>query len=421
MTEHSGHREPNDVADALSAYWDSRADNDAAADAGAADGLVTVVDRLHASDTTPALLPEQRQAIWQEIMATQAMGPGPQSQATHRPLGFHGSAPELPRPHPTGIPRWSRLRARPGWVVGQLAAAALLLLTLVGSFLAFGLGRPERQDKAAVFIPAISGTPGTALPSGVNADVILLRATLERMPSLGGTHQLALYRNRLAPGAEEPVGSQADTGVGNELCTIESGQVTVEADAPVLLTRAVANPVAAPSLVEPGTALVLDVGDQLLAPSGVTFRRRNEGLTTATILCFSIGTYGDSARIWAKPPGVTYVHGLPFKLLSTFPPVPAEATVHRLTLAPGAELAIRDLPGLELVYVEAGTLDLVYAKAETPATPERAFTIQAGSGTDTFGRSPERAVLANRGTEPLVLLTALVVPTSAGEARLQPP
>ena len=125
------------------------------------------------------------------------------------------------------------------------------------------------------------------------------------------------------------------------------------------------------ALSEPGTTIVLDVGDQFLAPSGVSFRRRNDGLTSATMLCFSIGTYGDSARIWSSPPGVTYAHGLPFKLLSAFPAVPVEATVHRLTLAPGAELAIRDLPGLELVYVEAGALDLVYAKAETPATPER--------------------------------------------------
>jgi hypothetical protein len=295
-------------------------------------------------------------------------------------------------------------------------------LTLLGGFVALrGSFRLTDPAPRGVIISALDSTPERERPSGFSADDILLRATLEQMPPSEGTPQLALWRNQLAPGAEEPVGSQADTGVGNELCTLESGQVTVEADATVFLTRAGVNPVAAPSRVEPGTTVVLDVGDQLLAPSGVTFRRRNDGPTATTILCFSIGTYGDSARIWANPPGVTYVSGLPFKLLPAFPAVPVEATVHRLTLAPGTELAIRDLPGLELVYVEAGALDLIYAKAETPATPEPSFTIRAGSGTETFGRTPERAVLANRGTEPLVLLIASVVPSNTGEATPQPP
>jgi hypothetical protein len=266
-----------------------------------------------------------------------------------------------------------------------------------------------------------NSTPESGHLAGVIADDILLHATFEQMPSLGGMHQLALWRNQLAPGAEEPVGSYSNTGVGNELCTIESGQVSVEADAPVFLTRAVADPTAAPDPVAPGTTIVLDVGDQLLAPSGVTFLRRNDGQASATVLCFSLGTYGDSARIWSNPPGVTYVRGLPFKLLSTLPEVPVEATVRRLTLAPGSEFAVRDLPGLELVYVESGTLDLVYARAATPATPEQNFTIRAGSGTETLGRTPDQAVLTNRGEEPLVLLAASVVRRDTSEATPRAP
>ena len=174
-----------------------------------------------------------------------------------------------------------------------------------------------------------------------------------------------------------------------------------------------------------GTAVVLEVGDQLYAPSGVSLRRSNEGSTPATLLDFSIGTVGD---IWtgvsvasALPTGVTYDIGLPWKLLTTLPAVPAEATVHRLTLAPGAELAVRDLPGLELVSVEAGDLDLVFDKGGTLSTPERVRRLSAGNGTDVFGRTPERAVLANRGTEPLVLLTASVVSTSAAAATPETP
>jgi len=148
----------------------------------------------------------------------------------------------------------------------------------------------------------------------------------------------------------------------------------------------------------------------------VSFRRRCGGATPATVLDFSIGTIGDMWTRPSLPPDVTYAISLPYKLLTTLPAVPAQTTVHRLTLAPGAELAVRDLPGLELVYAEAGDLDLVFDKGGTLTTPERVRTLSAGNGTEVFSRTPERAVLANRGTEPLVLLTAAVVSTGAAEA-----
>ena len=55
------------------------------------------------------------------------------------------------------------------------------------------------------------------------------------------------------------------------------------------------------------------------------------------------------------------------------------------------------------------------------STPERVRRLSAGNGTDVFGRTPERAVLANRSTEPLVLLTASVVSTSAAEPTPETP
>jgi hypothetical protein len=372
-----------------------------------------VVEELTAIDLVPPLSHARREQIWEEVLALATVPPLPV------PISLRSSQHDATADASTAwlIPSVSPSRALRTRLSAHVAIAALVLLTLIGGFVAlrgsFLLLGPEQRG---VIIPAVDSTPERGRPSGATTDDILLRATLEQMPPPEGRLQLALYRSRLEPGAEEPAGSLADTGVGNDLCTIESGRVTVEADAPVLLIRT-----AAPSRVDPGTAIVLDVGDQLLTPSGVTYRRRNDGLTSATTLCFSIGTYGDSARIWASPPGVTYVHGLPFKLVSAFPPVPVEATVHRLTLAPGAELAIRDLPGLQLVYVEAGALDLVYAKPKTPATPERSFTIRAGSGTDTFGRTPDQAVLANHSGKPLVILAASVVPIGPDEATPQPP
>ena len=372
--------------------------------------------RFFAADDAPGPPPGLEDHLWQELMEPTAS------------VEFVPRVPFSPADRngwltldARSAPLARRGPSRPRWALAQLASAALVLLTLIGGFMAFSGSLRFVGPEQRTIIPAIDTTPESGLPSGVMADEVLLRAILEQMPPSGGTHQLGMYRARLAPGAEERAGNQADTGVGYDLFTVESGQVTIEADAPVFLTRAEANPAAAPSPMSPGTDIVLDVADQLLAPSGVAFRRRNDGPTPATLLGFTIGNVGESAYVWSNPAGVTYVHGLPFTLPSEFPGFPAEATVHRLTLAPGTELALRDLPNLQMVYVESGVLDLVYAKAETPATPELGFNIDTGSGTDTFGRTPERAVLANRGAKPLVLLTASLVPAGAREPTPQPP
>ena len=331
------------------------------------------------------------------------------------PSDPNGRTAIAPRPTTFPIRQADPRRGVPS-ALAYLATAALILLTLVGGFVAFRgsmlLVGPEQR---AIILPSIDLTPERVLPSDSLADDLLLQSTVDQMPpEQGRSHQIALNRVHLAPGAVESAGSQEDTGVGLDLFTVESGQVTVEADASVVLTRAVASAAAAPILVEPGTAITLDVGDQLYVPSGVTFSRRNDGSSAATLLSFSIGTVGD---IWTRatlPTGVTYNSGLPNKQAPTYPVVPADASVHRLTLPPGAEVAIRDVPGLQLIYVEAGDLDLVSAEGETPGTLEQALPLHAGSGTATFGATPERAVLVNRGAEPVVILAASVVSTSAG-------
>ena len=378
--------------------------------------LAAAVERFFAADDAPAPAPGLVDHVWEELMTHHAAPVAYGSGISAVPPGRTGWAPLHPRatPRPHDGPS----------AIAYLATAALLVLTLIGGFVALR-GSPQLlgPDPRPLIIPAIDSTPESGLPPGAITEDIVMWATLEQMPSSQRQHQLALNRYRLAPGAVQPVGSQADTGVGLNLSTVEAGQVTVEADAFVLVTRADAQGGASPSPVPPGTTIVLDVGDQLYAPSGTSFRRRNDGSTPAAVLDFSISSVGDLFRSMVLPAGVSFDpdSSLPYEILSTFPAVPAEASVHRLTLAPGAELAIRDLPGLELVYVEAGALDLVFAKAETLATPERVRTINAGGGTEIFGRTPELAVLANRGAEPLVILTASVVSTSATEATPQAP
>jgi hypothetical protein len=311
------------------------------------------------------------------------------------------------------------------WAFSHAATAALILLILIGSLGAVGLHQRGSEQQSLV-IPAMDGTPPTAIPPDGTVDNLVLQAKLEtlgEMPDSRAQHQLALSRYRLAPGAVQPVGNQEDTGVGITMFSVEAGQITVEPDAPVLVTRAGADPASAPGAGSPSAAIVLTVGDQLFAPSGVSLVRRNNGPDPAIVLELSLGSVGDNYFDWTVPEGVTSDAGFPYKLLDsdTLPIVPAEAAVHRWTLAPGAELPVRDVPGVELVYVESGELDLVFDKGGTLNTPERVRTLSSGNGTDVFGRTPERAVLANRGTEPLVLLTASIVPTTAAGAAAQAP
>jgi hypothetical protein len=382
--------------------------------------VAATILRLHALQDVPAptaiYVKRLREDLMHAASTPLTLTPKPSNNGRSPSHLFQRSVPPIARP------------ARRSWALTQLLTAALVVATLVVAFQVVRLPRgapPNDQPGGlpALIAPATLSTPETT-PETVPEDDIVLQATLEtlgEMPASRAQKQLALNRYQLAPGAEQPVGNQEDTGVGIDLFTVEAGQVTVEADAPVLVTRAVANPAAAPTPVAAGTAVVLEVGDQLYAPSGVSFLRRNDGPTPATVLDFSIGTLGD---IWTRPswpPDVTYAFGLPYELLTTLPAVPAEASVHRLTLAPGAELALRDLPGLELVYVETGDLALVFDKGGNLGTPERVRTLSAGAGTEVFGRTPERAVLANRGTEPLVLLTAAVVSTTATPATPETP
>ncbi len=401
------------AADRLSEHLDAVVSGDIIRSGGLDPTLGDVIERFFAADDAPGPPPGLADQIWKELNERAVLV----ELVPHGLTAHHDRNGRVPQPVRRDTPP-----DRVSSALAFLATAALIVLTLVGGILASrGSLRLVGPDPEAAIIPAVVDMPDGQIPSGGNADATLLQGRIEQVSTPGGRLQLGMYRSQLAPGAVEPVGSQADTGVGNELFTVESGQVTVEADAPVIVTRAVADSAAAPRLVEHGTVVVLEAGDQLLAPSGVSFRRRNDGLTPATMLSLWMGAYGDSPRLWSSPPGVTYARSLPFKFLSEFPATPNDASIRRMTLAPGDEAPIRELPGLQLVYVESGTLDLVYDDAEAAGTPEPAFAIDAGSGTDTFGRTPERAVLANRGDEPLVILATSLVPVSAGEATPQEP
>jgi hypothetical protein len=160
MTEHMGHREQREVADAVSAYWDTRVGKDAARDSEVAGDLADTVNWLHASDAAPALPPGQRARIWQEMMMASAME---MTRRTHAPggaSGVAGNAVAAPR-QSVGRSRWSPGNIRPGEVFAQFATAALLLLIIGLGYFVAGPGRPAERSAG---IPALV-SPSTSTPA----------------------------------------------------------------------------------------------------------------------------------------------------------------------------------------------------------------------------------------------------------------
>src|SRR5215207_1499385 len=128
----------------------------AGADGAAPDpGLAATVRRVQALNRVPTADALFADRLWNELMDLQSNA-GDSQRAVH-PAPLASGLSAAPLPHPAAK-RWPRAWDRSGWVLAHLATAALLLLTLIGSFFAFGPGRHKRQDDIPVFLPAFSGT-----------------------------------------------------------------------------------------------------------------------------------------------------------------------------------------------------------------------------------------------------------------------
>jgi hypothetical protein len=255
--------------------------------------------------------------------------------------------------------------------------------------------------------PASDGTLTAVVPEGLSEDMILMQGRCDAIPD--GAHWMGIERITLAPGAEWSRAKSSDDGEGPWLYRVESGALTIHADGPITVRRAGAN---APTPVAFGSDVVLQRGDQGLTPSGVTSHWRNDGDVPTVVMEFGI------TATKLRPSGGWHRVLVSTTHVSALLQPPIEAAVHRLTLVPGRRLPLRELPGLELVFVESGVLALESGAVHNPLslTPGRAETIGAGFWMNYFGRTPERAVLANHGNEPLVILTASVLPASSAPA-----
>ena len=121
-------------------------------------------------------------------------------------------------------------RRNPHWAWGQLATAALLLLTLVTSVVAFGrLGSAPGERPAS--LPALLATP----PSEVALEQVfaaMLPAAL--IPTVPGDRTFDMWSAELAPGERVAVPGQSP---GTQITHVVAGELTIRVTGPLQVFR----------------------------------------------------------------------------------------------------------------------------------------------------------------------------------------
>jgi mannose-6-phosphate isomerase-like protein (cupin superfamily) len=405
-------------ADAIGEYWNALLLGMPGAPAGELDpAFIETIDRLRALDDAcppdPSFVTELEQAIMGTSDAStwlEATILFPRLAVT--PNGHGGALPlAQPRPH---------LDPRRQWL-GSFATAALVLLTLIGSFIAFrGPLHFVNHEQQPAIIPAIDGTPEATLPPGVTEDTVLFQQVLDEIPD--GADWVGFERTTLGSGASMAQGTSSDGGVGPYLYRVEDGSVIGRADSPFEVKRA-GN--AAPAKVAGDTDVVLQTGDVAFVPPGVASHFRNDNQAPATILDTGVSTTGVGSRIangvevpgWSK--GNVLAFAAPIDAWPVAPPpAPAELAVHRLALDPGASLPDEPATGLKLVGVESGTLTINWAKRSDPTVQTGTHEVDASNWMDINNANYFAKELRNNGSQPLELLIMTVNPLEPGAEQM---
>src|SRR4051812_20884572 len=193
-------RDERDLADALDQHWDAllRADVPAVTADVDAD-LAALITRLQAvGSALPSLFSDSDHA-WRELLHA----PAP----TTREWG-NEEAPLLAGTHVNGYADLVATRRSPspqprrrgGWVLTQLATAALLLLTVAAGFFAIRQV-PEARDEAT-WVPALVRALESA-PGGI-IDTPLIEATFTAEELPRGEKEALYYQLTIQPGASMP-------------------------------------------------------------------------------------------------------------------------------------------------------------------------------------------------------------------------
>jgi hypothetical protein len=264
-------------AEALDRYWDavlSGRQQDVPPDVD--ETPVTLIHQLQALDKTPGQ-EEARGRIWERLTHRSRGDLEDMSMATSRVLpsvtpamGMNGRVDTL-----SGARRQLHdASARPRRMVTQFATAALVLLTLVASFVAFRGSHRGRNDDEFMPIAAVidsSATPDPLTPTGVTA-VTLVETTLPAEALPRGVTGCALDLSDIPPESE----STWNVFQNVNLRYVLSGEITVRSDSAAQVLRAGSD--GAWEAVSAGTAVTLAPGDGVLFLNMTTATFSNSGL-----------------------------------------------------------------------------------------------------------------------------------------------
>jgi hypothetical protein len=364
--------EPSRAQDAVSEYWDALNQGVPRSEVPDLDpSLANIIDRVRTLDDARSPDLDFVTRLEQQIMGSSTSTRFDRSVSPTTLIGSangHRAGLHMPLTLP-----WVDRPARP-WMA-SVATAALLLLTLVAGYVAFGGAlRPRPQDDMLVAIPAIEATPDGSPSAGVVQDTILFQQRIEEIPD--GAAWTGIERYGFAPGETWTFGAVGGATHGPMLYRLEVGTMTVRAAAPFTVTRAGASATEAPQ----ETDIVLAPGDVVFLPYGVAAEWRNDGTAPAQVLAAGIALRGMQTK-----PTQYYYNVYPHD----WPPAPVEFTLRLLTLPPGGHMPIAAEPGMAYLGVESGGLTIVWIDPTTPtAAPVEQQFGTPGTPVASYARYP---------------------------------
>ena len=275
--------------------------------------------------------------------------------------------------------------------VAQLATAALLLLTLVGSFLAFGPGGSWQRDLPA-FLPAISGPPVT--PQTVVTET-LLDATTYAIPD--GQGIVVLKRLTLQPSPEPLVVAPL---TGPVFVLVESGELTATVAGTERLLAA--GEIFSPA--EPEQEVVLRATGVEDAVAFLVYLHSG----SEPRVPFNFAVHTSEVLVFGPTHGL---RGCPCHLI-----------LERLTLPPGSGLPPWEAYRYDWVKVGSGQIGLTLEGERLPARwksgQERTFRQASALPIVPAGT---RMTLRNAGDDPVVLYRLTLTPNDADGPAAGPP
>jgi hypothetical protein len=280
--------------------------------------------------------------------------------------------------------------------LAPLATAALVVLTLVGSFFAFGPGRPGRSDDPPALVPAISGTPAT--PAGPAPSIETLVTTTfsaEALPTVS-TPAFLIWYATIDPETEVAIPPDPIACCpGPQIAHVLAGELALRVEGPLRVLGTSPDGTAGPAEeVAPGTEIVLRAGDTAVYSFELPATYRNAG--TESVQLVAGGVFAGSPP---NPPVFYAIAAVEERYPApVLPPGPMAATLHRATLAPDGIFPAPPSGSIQVVMTgpELGTLGErsdgsaqnigrepveVFALVLAPAGPEAGTPITPDSGT----------------------------------------